>query len=133
MKKNLLFFIFAFVALSMTLLAVCCENAEFILEDQSEDCPHGRKVIFKDTDCDGEYDTVRHEHCDGSYSEGPMIVTNPGGGTFDQGPDRAEVLDGDVLNDYYNMRLFDPDDNSNLGHLVKTAGDPVAKFTFSTQ
>jgi hypothetical protein len=99
-----------------------------VLENISESCPHGRQLFFRDTDGDGEYDTMRKTNCDGTYEETPMSVS--GTGSFDRPGAHAEVLSGDIDSDVYLVKIYYPSDGQVLGYLEKTASNTIAVFTF---
>ena len=99
-----------------------------VLENISKLCPHGRHVIFRDTNNDGEYDTIRKTNCDGTYSEGPMSVS--GNGNFNRLGAHGIVISGDIDSDEYTIKVYFPSDNTILGYIQKMATNPVAIFTF---
>lgn len=100
-----------------------------VLENISEQCPYGRHLIFRDTNGDGEYDTVRKTECNGSYSESPMTVK--GNGSFGRIGAHAEFVSGSWESGSYSIRIYFPTDNTTLGFLEKQTSNPVAVFTFS--
>ncbi len=99
-----------------------------VLENISNDCKYGRHLIFRDTNDDGEYDTIRKTNCDGTYSESPMSVS--GNGNFDRPGAHGIVISGDIDSDEYTIKVYFPKDNTILGYIEKKASIPVVIFTF---
>jgi hypothetical protein len=133
--KKILFFVMMLSIISFIesfndiLYAKTAEDFVVVLENISDKCPHGRQLFFRDTDGDGEYDTMRKTNCDGSYEETPMSVS--GSGSFDRPGAHAEVISGDIDSDVYLVKIYYPSDGQVLGYLEKTSSNPVVVFTFA--
>src|SRR3989339_735774 len=109
-----IFINFLLILLSFSIVQAKINDIIITLENISDTCQYGRRIIFQDENGDDTFDKIRITECDLSYNNFDLTIKGTGGLLSGLASD---IIEGGVETLDFKIRIFNPNDDRTVAYL----------------
>ncbi|OGU10631.1 MAG: hypothetical protein A2X61_05050 [Ignavibacteria bacterium GWB2_35_12] len=124
-----IFINFLLILLSFSIVQAKINDIIITLENISDTCQYGRRIIFQDENGDDTFDKIRITECDLSYNNFDLTIKGTGGLLSGLASD---IIEGGVETLDFKIRIFNPNDDRTVAYLYYDTLSSKAVLDFSS-